>query len=106
VAAAPPDAAGAGLRVQLSPLVPPLPPAGSVVPVSRAQPTSTSALVSTAAASTNPRLIRMDYKLLFRPARLTTGTTTGNVTDVPASSHDRPTGVTESSASLSDRDIT
>jgi hypothetical protein len=37
--------------------------------VSRAQPTTTSALVSTAAASTNPRLIRTEKGLLFRHVR-------------------------------------
>jgi hypothetical protein len=48
----------------------------------------------------------MDYKLLFRPAPMTTGTTTGNVTDVRVSSHERPGGVTESSAPVRDGDVT
>src|SRR5690606_40664983 len=56
VAAPPPAAAGAGLRVHSVPPEPPPPCCG--VPVSRAQPATTSALVSTAAARTNPRLIR------------------------------------------------
>ncbi|GAA1243001.1 hypothetical protein GCM10009609_03080 [Pseudonocardia aurantiaca] len=47
------------------------------VPVSRAQPTITSALVSTAAASTNPRLIRTE-DLSFPAGTITASTTVGN----------------------------
>ena len=59
------------------PALSPPPAGGAPVPVSRAQPTTTSALVSTAAASTKPRLIRTEERLLFRPGRPPTRTTTG-----------------------------